>query len=525
MTGMATRIDDLCARWDRGDAPGCAVGVVRDGELVHEVYVGMADLEHGVRIGPGSVFDIASTSKQFTAAAILLLAQRGELSLDDDVQAYIPELPDYGAPITIRHLVHHTSGLRDYLALLHLAGAHEGDHFDAQDVLDLVCRQHDLNFPPGTQHSYCNSGYVLLAIIVTRVTGESFTAWTAREMLAPLAMSSSHFRDDATEVVPGLVQSYARRDDGSLRKTITNDDVAGDGGLLTTLRDLVNWERNFLEETVGGPGFTQTMSTPGTPDDDEERYGFGLSIGEYRGLRTVGHGGNLYGYSGEYLRFPDQRVAIFCLANLGGFDSPGLARRVADIALEDVLAPRDDPAPAGDTRPTPGDLLASLPGLYRQDVTGLVIEVARDGDALHAILVDRQAPLAWQSGATFATTFAEIALDVVFDGDRVRFEHEGEAMLTAQRIEPPDPAALDLRSYTGTFHSDELGIDAHVALDGDSLRLRRGRAVPDVLRPTLADEFSLGFGGVAFTRDGGGAVDGFRLSMSRTSAVSFTRAG
>jgi CubicO group peptidase (beta-lactamase class C family) len=532
--GIAERIDELFARWDADDTPGCALGVIRAGELVHEAYVGMADLEHGIRHSADSVFDIASTSKQFTAAAVLLLHQRGELSLDDEVQAYVPELPDYGDPITLRHLVHHTSGLRDYLALRLLAGLHDNDYFDMQDALDLIARQRNLNFTPGGEHLYSNSGYVLLAIIVSRVTGISFGEWCGREIFTPLRMSRSRFREDVTAIVPGMVQSYARRDE-IVRKVIPNDDGVGDGGLLTTLRDLVLWERNYIDEHVGGAGFTATMSTPGTPETADERYAFGLAVGEYRGLETVSHGGNLYGYSGQYLRFPDQQLAIVCLSNLGGFDAPGLSRRVADVVLEDVLAPADGRAAAdhGDTANqdeatgpavSPDDL-ASLPGLYRQE-TGLAIEVVARDDALCAVILDKEVPLRPLAEHTFATIFQDIALDVIFDvaggkATGVRFDHEGDTLLRASSIEPVDVATLDLAQYTGHYRSDELLIDATVTLEHGALCVRRGRANRDVLRATLPDQFALPFGGLEFTRADDGVVDGFLLSMSRTSGVRF----
>jgi CubicO group peptidase (beta-lactamase class C family) len=509
---MIDRIDDLFAKWDRKDSPGCVLGVVRDGELVHEGYYGMADLEHGIPHSADSVFDIASSSKQFTAAAILLLHRAGQLDLDDVVQEYIPELPGYEAPITLRHLVHHTSGLRDYIALRHLAGVRDGDHFDMQDVIDLLARQQGLNFPPGTEHRYSNSGYVLLAHVVSRVTGESFDAWCVQHIFEPLGMSTSTFREDVRTIVPGLVQSYTRRPDGRLHKTVENEDIVGDGGLLTTVGDLARWERNYLDETVGGPGFTAAMSTPGTPEGSDERYAFGLSVGDYRGRTTVSHGGNLHGYSGEFLRFPDERLAIICLANLGAFDASGLARQVADVVLGLDLPPTSQSRPASAAHVD----ASRFAGHYRHEESGMLIEVAERDHGLVAALSDQVLTLTPTGTGTFTAEYNDVLLDVTIDDASLCFLHNGETLLSATRIEVATPSDLD--RYAGRYHSDELDLDATIIRSDGELYFHRGRATRERLQPTLPEHFALPFGGIEFT-----GPDEFKLSMSRTSGVRFRR--
>ena len=529
---ITERVDRIFAKWNRDDTPGCALGVVRDGELVHEAYYGMADLEHGVPHSPLSVFDIASTSKQFTATAVVLLDQLGELSLDDDVRAYVPEIPDYGTPITLRHLIHHTSGLRDYINLRLLAGVHDGDYVDMQDVIDILARQRGLNFPPGTDHMYSNSGYTLLAVVVGRVTGRFFGDWCQDNIFKPLGMTSTRFRADVSVVVPGLVQMYAPLEGGEPRKTADNEDVVGDGGLLSTVQDLARWERNFIDERVGGAGFRERMATPGTPENVEERYAFGLSVGEHRGRRTVSHGGNLRGFSGEFLRFPEQRLAVICLANVGAFDASGLALRVADLFLEGAdTAPTSvfaAPQAATTTASNQGEDAAALLGAYRDGRSGVVIDVARDGDNVVALLGGMQLTLLPAAPREFTALYQDTPIAVIFDADgdgaaEVRFVYNGHSVLSGSRIEPPVLGEGDLEAYAGVFHSDELAVDADVAVAAGQLFLRRGAAVRQPLRPSLPDEFAAPFAGVRFTRDDNGTVDGFELSMARSAAVGFRR--
>ena len=527
---VAARVDELFTRWHRDDSPGCALGVLKAGELVLERYYGMADLEHSVAHSADSVFDIASTSKQFTAAAILLLSDRGEIVLDDPIQAYLPEIPEYEAPITIRHLVHHTSGIRDYLGLRHLAGVNDTDYYDMQLALDLIARQRGLNFAPGTKHMYSNSGYVLMAIIVSRVSGRSFDEFCRDNMFEPLGMTRSRFREDVTRVIPGLVMNHLRDKKGEFKKTIANDDIVGDGGLHTTLRDLALWERNYIEEKVGGPGFAGRMATPGTPEDDPERYGFGLSTSQYRGLKIVSHGGNLTGYSGEFLRFPEHGLTVICLANMGGFDAGGLARKVAEVYLEYQMdAGAKLVSGAGDEAgaDVPVDDLDRFVKLYRMADTGLVIDVVREGDGLTVKLGDQSIPLHPRGGARFAGDYQEMTLDIGFtevEGGLLQFGviYDGESLMEAIEIQPPAAGSLDLESYAGEYFSEELDAAALATIEGGSVHLRFGQR-RELLRPTLSDEFATSFGGIHFDRGSDGGLRGFTSSMSRATGVTFRK--
>jgi len=393
---LSRLVDRVFTQWDRKDSPGCAVSVVRDGRVVHARGYGMADLEHDVPITPATVFYIGSDSKQFTGAVMALLAKDGRISLDDDVRKYIPELPQYAAPITIRHLLHHTSGLRDYYGLRDLAGDPSDGVFGDAEILELITRQRELNFAPGSQHLYSNSGYFLLSVIVKRATGKSLRAFADERIFRPLGMTRTHFRDDHTELVKGRAYAYAPRGDG-YRLSMPNFDVVGAGGLLMPVEEFIAWDRDFYAATIGGRDVITTTTTPGRLNDGTTLgYAFGLNVGQYKGLRTIGHGGSYGGYRADILRFPDQRLAVAAFCNLSSIAPGNLTRRVADIYLASQLrdaAPAariasEDPAAssapraAAPSEPMSAERLAELVGDYRSEELETTWRLALDGDRL-----------------------------------------------------------------------------------------------------------------------------------------------
>ena len=336
MANLEERVDQLFAEWDRPDSPGCALGAIRDGELVYKNGYGAGDLEAGTPLTPQSVFYIASVSKQFTAACILLLEQQGKLSLDDDIRRHVPEMPQYEEPITLRHLVHHTSGLRDYLDLLELAGRNFAEAFDNADGMAILCRQRELNFKPGEKHLYCNSGYKLMAEIVGRVSGLALRPFAKREIFAPLGMAHTHFDDDNSPAVENRVLSYRPDAETGFVPLEKNFTIVGSGGLLTTVEDLLLWDRNFYEPKVGGDSFVETMQRCGTLNSGEELdYTAGLVVGEYKGLRLVHHSGSMLGFRTIMARFPAQKFTVVLLGNLGTIDTWKLMTQVTDIYLAD----------------------------------------------------------------------------------------------------------------------------------------------------------------------------------------------
>jgi CubicO group peptidase (beta-lactamase class C family) len=333
---MKERVDSIFSEYDRSDSPGAALGVIKDGELIYARGYGMANLEYGLAITPRTVFRIGSTSKQFTAMCILLLEQEGRISIDADIRRHLPELPDYGPPITIRHLIHHTSGMRDYLTVMSLAGRRGDDFYTDEEVMDMLARQKELNFPTGAQHLYCNSGYFLLSQIVFRVTGKTMAEYAREEIFEPLGMKDTHFHDDHTMIVPNRASGYAPTRDGGYRISMTTLGMIGDGGVFTTVEDLLLWDRNFYTGQVGGMELIERMQVPGSLNDGTRlTYAFGLGVRQHRGLRLVAHGGAFVGFRADMARFPDQRLSVICLANRADANPSSLALEVASVYLED----------------------------------------------------------------------------------------------------------------------------------------------------------------------------------------------
>ena len=337
----AQRIDAVFAAYDNTRSPGCALGVSQNGTLVYSRGYGMSTLEYDVAIAPDSIFHVASISKQFTAFSIALLASEGKLGLDEEVRRYVPELPEYGQRITVRHLMTHTSGLRDQWSLLRLAGWRPDDLITEEDVLKVVARQKSLNFTPGAEYLYSNTGFTLLGTIVKRVSGQSLREFAEARIFGPLGMRDTHFHDDHTMIVRRRTSVYQLRDGGGWQISIPVFDTIGATSLFTTVSDLLKWEQNFETALVGGRAVLDEMQTPGRLNDGKAiDYGLGLVAGSYRGARTVGHAGSDAGYRADVVRFPDQRLAIAALCNLGTIRPGVLTRKVAEIVLgPGVLTP------------------------------------------------------------------------------------------------------------------------------------------------------------------------------------------
>src|SRR6266480_1498227 len=331
---ITAKVDQLFAQWDKPDTPGCALAVIKEGQIVYKRAYGMANLELAVPLTTTSVFNVGSMAKQFTAISILMLARQGKLSLDDDFRKYIPEAPDFGTPITLRHLIHHTSGLRDVFEMMQMAGCRDTDVITEKDILDMVSRQRTLNHRPGEEYLYTNTGYVLLAVIVKRVTGQSLGEFAEANIFKPLGMTKTHFYEDSSMIINDLVDGYLTKA-GGFKKAMPADNFVGSGSLLTTVEDLARWDENFYDKRVGGPAVIEQMLTPGVIKNDPTfDYAFGLNINQYKGLRMIQHSGSRLGYRAQLMRFPDQRFSVACLCNVR-IDQDALARRIADIYLAD----------------------------------------------------------------------------------------------------------------------------------------------------------------------------------------------
>ena len=336
---LEAKADQLFAEWNRSDSPGAALAIVKDGEIIYKQGYGTANLEYDIPITTTTIFDIASVSKQFAGFAIATLSHDGKLSLDDDIRTYLPDMPDFGNTITIRHLLHHTSGLRDWVQSLVIAGDLMDDVISFKHILKMARHQKALNFEPGAAFLYSNTGYNLLAEIVERVTGDTFREWTDTHIFKLLGMTNSHFHDDYEMILKNRAYSYQVDENGGFKHAINNTTALGSSSLYSTVEDLAKWILNFEDTRIGEQTVIEQMHQRGVLNDGEQiDYAFGLNIGEYRGLKTVGHSGSWRGFRSHLMRFPDQKFGVVILCNLDTFNPLNLAEKVADLYLTDVLA-------------------------------------------------------------------------------------------------------------------------------------------------------------------------------------------
>lgn len=531
----ADRIDSLFARFAKPDSPGCAVAVVKDGQTVFKRGYGMANLEYDIPITPSTVFHIASVSKQFTAMSLALLAAQGKLSLDDDIRKYVSEIPDYGSPITIRHLIHHTSGLRDVIALLQAAGRSEDDAYDFSvgDAVTLTARQKQLNFKPGEEFSYTNTGYTLLAAIVERVSGSSLAKFADEHIFKPLDMVHTRFIDDHTIPVKNRAYSYNPARAGGYQLIVSNNNLVGPGNLWTTVEDLVRWDQNFHSGKVGGAALIKQLLTPGKLNNgDSLDYAFGIFVDEFRGLNRVRHdGGSRSGYRAVLTRYPDKRFSVVCLCNSGAANAPGLADQVASLFLASdfkaevarVLPNRSEQAPAKDLSQ---EELNKLAGVYRDPRTEWTRRLyVKDGKLMAAVGSGFALVPIERNRFRVAGPPIELKFETLPNG-RLRMYEVLLGMTPAvyEAIQAASPTPEQINSYTGTYFSDEIGVSYSVFRRGGNLVLERRQGDESILSPTFVDGFSDGpFGSIIFQRDKDNRVSGFLLTYFTVRRVLFQR--
>ncbi|MCS6817579.1 MAG: serine hydrolase [Blastocatellia bacterium] len=526
---LRAHVDRLFAAWDRSGSPGCAIGIIKDGQLIYARGYGMANLEHAIPITPQTVFDIGSTAKQFTAASIVLLEQQGKLSLDDDIRKFVPEIPDYGRPITIRHLLHHTSGLRDYLTLMALAGVHFAGVTTEEDALRLIARQRGLNFAPGEEYLYSNSGYFLLSIIVKRASGKSLREFAEEHIFRPLGMRSTHFQDDHTRIVPRRATGYAPAPEGGFRINMSQFEQTGDGALMTTVEDLARWDANFYEPKVGGPELIRRMLTPGQLASGETiRYAAGLILGTHRGLTMIHHGGSWAGYRAEFLRFPERRFSVICLCNLSTINPTVLARQIADLYLASAFP---EPAPSSERVALAERELAARVGIYRNPKTGAIVRLLQRGStfSLEAFGSNLELrPIAKDRFQLVAPFSAELAFEESREGEAssVRFQilRPNRPAEVYEKVTPVTLSPERLLEYVGRYESEELDAVYTIAREGEALVVH-ARGIPaSPLQHLREDEF-LSLAGLhyQFRRDAQGRIVGFILNAGRARGLWFAR--
>ncbi len=516
------RIDSIFAAYAFSDVPGCAVGVSRRDTVVFERGWGSADLEHPDPITPATIFEGGSVTKQFTAGAVLRLAQQGKLSLDDDIRKYLPEIPAYDAPITINHLIHHTSGLRDWGDIMGIAGWPRGTRTYTQaHVLDIVARQPSLNYPVGAEYLYSNSNYNLLAMIAERVSGKTLAEFTKVEFFEPLGMTSSGWRDDYKRVVPRRAQAYSGRGK-EWRLDMPFENVYGNSSLLTTVGDLLKWDANFGHKKVGGDAFVTMQTTKGMLKSGREiSYAVGMVMGSFQGTPEISHTGATASYRAFLARYPDAGYAVALLCNAGSVDPGVLGRAVSTVVLPLYKAPV---AAARDTIGMSFAVarLAPMIGYYRHSLTDAPLHLAAVNGRI--VNVDGQR-LVGMSERHYRSVSGRthFELEAVRAGrGRIRTWVDDADTTFYVPVDAPRPA-VSFGEYAGSFYSEEADAATSILVENGKLVLFERPSAKVHLAPIYADGFNAEGSYVKFVRDSDGHVNGFLVTTGRARNVRFDR--
>ena len=528
------RVDELFAEWDKPDSPGCAIAIIKAGELIYKRGYGMADLEHDIVISPESIFDIGSTSKQFTAMCIALLVHQGKLSLEDTLHDYIPEMVKYEHPITIRHLVHHTSGIRDYISLMDLAGMRFENEYPLEEVIGLLSQQKELNFVPGEEFLYSNSGYLLLAEVVKRISGHSLREFSDEHIFTPLGMKSTHFHDDLSEIVKNRAIGYSPTQGGGYQIDMSISDLIGDGCLYTNVEDLFKWDQNFYNNTLGGFGqdLIEMVTTVGTLNNGELlNYAYGLFIDEYKGLSIIQHSGSWMGYVAEFSRFPQQRYSVICLSNLSNINPSRLTRQIADLYLSDVMNVLEKDSKKTETEiiePSERDSETKT-GIYICSKNGSVCELSLIDRKLTADLFGQSFQIVPESQNQYKSIDFPYDMNFTFgntDAEKdngIHIQFDDGSIYTYARIETEDLSPEQIQEYVGDYYCDELNTNYKIFLKDDVLQFNKKYYPPESLKYIANDLFFWTYLTFRFYRDGNNQIIGFSLGEERIKNLKFIK--
>jgi CubicO group peptidase (beta-lactamase class C family) len=513
-------VDRLLAPLNAPHAPGCAVGIILNGQFLYKTAFGMADLEQGNPITPSTAFNVASLSKQFTAAALYSLLESGQVRIADPVRRFIPELPAYADVMTVGDLLHHTSGLRDITPLLEISGR-LGALLDVPANLRLLASQSALNFAPGTDYEYTNSDYLLLGVIVERLSGLSLASFTEERIFRPLEMMNSQFRG-RIEQLKDRASGYGVRGE-QFRKIASPLLLAGDGGLYTSLDDLLAWDQNFYSGKLGGKNFVDYMETRGRLRSGEPiHYASGLQMGHYRGLPTVSHDGWLPGYRSEMIRFPTQHLSVVCLCNRGDADTSELARSIASIYLWGKLRHTLHPANLDYVN----SVFPELGGAW-ESKQGFIIRMWSGVDGLSVELPEGQYKLIpLNHHQMFADTGGFRLILTALSRDRVKLAWDGWPPTVYDRLNPVMPGKQDLAGLVGDYRSDDADARYRVFLSEQGrLAIVAGAGWRIRLEPIGSDRFVFGPWSLRFVRAAEGRVEGFELHRARLWNLWFQHTG
>jgi CubicO group peptidase (beta-lactamase class C family) len=525
----SAQIDALIADYDHHQSPGGVFGIIKAGELVYKRAYGMADLERGVPLTTESIFDLGSVGKQFVAALALLLEQEGRLSLNDSLRLYLPELPDYSTAIRLRQLIDHTAGFRDYLALMRMTNRSTDYAYPKRELLSLLARQRSLDFDPGQETLYSNSGYFLLGLVFERVMAKPLVELLREYIYQPLGMHNTQGNEDLSRLVPNRALSYYTGPrPGSYITAASALGGFGDGPILSNIDDIFLWDQNFYHNRLGNGGqdFIQTLLTPARLNNGEPiKYAFGLLVDRYRGQPVVHHGGAWAGYRSEILRFPELQFSVIWLSNLGDFNPSQKAFELADLLLEDHMEAKQSIQVQPVALPRASEPLEpdKLLGLFQSEVGDglisvlqeegqLVVQTQRTREVLHEIEPNH-----------FMNENQRSPFQIAFsDNDHAEVVQYSRQKSFKRVLDQPTDT-LDLNVYVGSYSAEELDIVYRISLGADGLQLECGYGDPEPLTMRGYDLFEAPYRLFAFERNQQNEVNDFYLSMGRIAQMHFTR--
>jgi CubicO group peptidase (beta-lactamase class C family) len=521
------RMDSLFASFNTKTSPGLAAGIIKDGRVIFTKGYGMANLEYDIPNSSSSVFDIASVSKQFAGLAISMLIQEGKVALQDDIHKYVPELPDFGKVITIEHLLHHTSGLRDWPEGLNVAGWRWNEDFSWADILRMAQHQKELDFAPGEKYSYSNTGYNMLALTVERVSGMTFRAWTDKYIFKPLLMNNSRFQDDASELTKNMAYSYSRND-GVFKKNLTGLTAVGSSSLFTNVDDLCKWVIHFNKQLAAKDPVYVRMIEPGKLNDGKKvDYGFGLGLGNLNGLTTITHTGGWAGYRTIIMNIPDEKVSIILLGNSSEFNPSSNASAVASLLLKNKMKFTPNPVDNAQSLTTvklSEAAMKKVEGTYQlaeewfvtftQENNQLMVQANGEPKFLTSPKSDS---VIWVDAYGASVTFVK---DSGGKYGSLRYRGFNAPKLTPTMHDPAEDQKL-----VGTYYSEEFATEYKVSMKDGKLsmfHMRHGNldVTPD---PIVAGKYLTSIGSLKVFRDSNNEIAGFRLSRGRIKNIKFDK--
>ncbi len=535
-TQPAARVKQYMTPYTGKTVPGAAVAVVKDDKIIFEEAYGMANLTYNIPFNVSTPTNIGSTSKQFTAFAILLLEDKGLLSLDDDIRKYFPEIPDFKQKVTIRHLLTHTSGYREFLNTLAMTGRDLSSPLDSEMLLRILQNQPELQNEPGAEWNYNNTGFALMAQLVEKITDVPFPEWMKENVFNPLNMNNTLVRADQNQLVPGRSQGYNFSERGEYQEVNDLGGAMGAGGMYSTLEDLVKWVVNLGDPKVGNKKIIEQMTTPFILNDgDTTNYGLGLFIDDYKGLKQIHHGGADVAHRSMLMYFPEIDGAVITQSNFSGF-AGNSAQKIADTFFETHIEKEKEKSTSGAT--AEGEIanfdyevekFDPLTGRYELEVApGFILTFKREGDKITGTGTGQpEFELIPVSDSVFKILEVDVRVTFHMEKDgsvkTLTLHQNGDHL--AKRI-TWDPKPEELSEFPGNYYSKEIQTMFVISLKEENLVLENYQIAKDIeLTPTDTDSFSAGFpiADITFARDEQGKITGLRASNVRARGIFFER--